>query len=171
VPLQCLRCQTPIPAGLDELAWVCENCQQGQRLDPQNGLEAVEVYYSAALAPEAVGKPYWVADGRVWLSRRETYGSDRQEAQAFWSQPRRFFVPAFAANLDSLLAQAGNLLLQPPALQAGRPARFEPVTLALEDVRSAVEFIVIAAEAARKDRLKTLEFKLDLGQPVLWILP
>jgi hypothetical protein len=41
----------------------------------------------------------------------------------------------------------------------------------LEDVSAAAEFIVMAIEAGRKDKLKELDFSLKLSTPVLWILP
>jgi len=34
-----------------------------------------------------------------------------------------------------------------------------------------VEFVVLTIEADRKDKLKTVEFRLDLGEPELWVLP
>ncbi len=173
IPLVCLKCSTQVPAGLDEVAWVCAQCGQGLSLDEEKGLMPMQVSYSAGIAPDARGKPYWVAEGRVTL-RRETYGSSGKqtdEAQRFWSQPHRFFVPAFTCSLESLLAEGTRLLLQPPALQEGPARRFEPVTLSTEDVLPPAEFIVMAVEAGRKDKLKKVDFTLQLAPAVLWILP
>jgi predicted RNA-binding Zn-ribbon protein involved in translation (DUF1610 family) len=173
VPLVCVRCNTPIPAEVDEVAWVCAQCGQGLLLE-ENGLQALEVNYLAGLPPNAKGKPYWVAQGQVSSLQREKYGSGNQEtqqAEAYWSQARSFFVPAYSATLEDLLARATQLMLQPPVLQAGAAAPFEPVTLAAEDVRPAAEFIVVAIEAGRKDKLKKVNFSLQLSSPVLWILP
>ena len=173
IPLVCVQCSTPIPAEPDQIAWVCAQCGQGLRLDPAEGLKPLQVYYTAGIRPGAPGKPYWVVDGQVVIQRRESYGSAGQalqEAQRFWSQSRRFFLPAYSATLEALLAQATSLLVQPPALQAGPPAPFEPVMLSLEDVQPGVEFIVMAVEAGRKDKLKTVDFSLKLGEPALWIL-
>ena len=142
-------------------------------LDQQRGLVPIPVYYSAGIPASADGKPYWVVDGQATL-RRETYRSNSQsarEAEQFWSQPRRFFIPAYETPLDVLLSQAVKLLVQQPTLQAGAAARFEPVTLALEDIQPAAEFIVMAVEAARKDMLKNVDFQVKLGSPALWILP
>jgi hypothetical protein len=142
-------------------------------LDEEKGLLPVEVNYSAAIAPNAVGKPYWVADGQVTVQQRLAFSGrqDAEEAARFWSQPRRFFVPAFASTLEALLTQGVNLLLQPPALQPGPPARFEPATLPAADFRPTAEFVVMAVEAGRKDKLKKVDFNLQLSAPVLWILP
>ncbi len=173
VPLVCLKCSTPVPAESDEVAWVCANCGQGQYLDPQQGLAPLQVYYAASIPAAAQGKPYWVVDGQVSM-RRQVYrssGKSAQESEVFWSQPRRFFVPAFSLPLEALLNQASSLLLQPPAIRSGPPARFAPVTLAMEDIRPTAEFIVMAVEAGRKDMVKDIHFDLKLSTPALWILP
>jgi hypothetical protein len=41
----------------------------------------------------------------------------------------------------------------------------------VKDVAAAAEFIVVAIEAGRPDRLKKVDFQLKLTQPTLWILP
>jgi hypothetical protein len=150
-------------------------------LDLSAGLTPLEVHYAAGIPANLQGnvpgtlpgKPYWVVQGRVTLSRQSfgSGGKEAKEAELFWSQPRRFFVPAFAASLDALLSQAIQMLLQPPALQPGSPARFEPVTASVEDVQPAAEFIVMAIEAGRKDKAKKIDFTLQLSPPELWILP
>ncbi len=171
VPLLCVKCSAPLPAEPDQVAWVCPTCGQANYLDDERGLQALEVFYAASLPPNTAGNPYWVADGQVSL-QRETFGSSKEkDAQQFWSQPRRFFIPAYRAPLESLLSQAATMLLNPPAVQPGAATRFEPVTLDLRDVTAAAEFIVVAIEAGRSDRLKKIDFQLNLSKPVLWILP
>jgi hypothetical protein len=170
----CVRCSTPVPAEGDEIAWVCAQCGQGLALDENTGLAALEVNYSAQIPTEASGKPYWVSDGSVRILGRETYGSgSKGETQAgdFWGQERRFFVPAYEASLENLLSDATRLLRSPPNLVSGPPVGFEAVTRAIEDVRSAAEFIIVAIEAGRVDKLKTIRFELELSDPVLWVLP
>jgi hypothetical protein len=48
---------------------------------------------------------------------------------------------------------------------------FVPVTVAGDDVGVWAEFLVMALEAARKDKVKKIDFNLKLGEPQLWILP
>lgn len=171
VPLLCIKCSTPIPAEPDQVAWVCPVCNQGMYLDEEKGLLEQEIYYSAGLSPSTPGRPYWVADGQITL-QRETFGSAKNnEAQLFWSQARRFFIPAYAATLEELLSQAKELLLNPPSLQPGKNNPFQAVVLNIQDVSSAVEFLVVAIEAGRSDRLKKVDIQLKLSKPVLWILP
>jgi hypothetical protein len=173
IPLVCPQCSTPVPAEVEEVAWVCAQCGQGLSLDEEKGLAPLEVHYAAGVAANTRGKPFWFAEGRVSM-QRDTYSSSRKDTQAaqqFWSQPRQFFIPAFSAPLETLLGFGMQLLRQPPNLQAGSKADFDPVVLHLEDVKAAAEFIVVAVEAERRDKVKQIEFTLQLSSPVLWILP
>lgn len=172
IPLVCVKCQTRVPAQPDEVAWVCSQCGQGLLLDTSQGLVPLEVNYAQGIAPNTPGKPFWVTEGRVVFANRRAYsGNEDRDAHTFWEQPRRFYVPAFNSPLENLLELGMKLLMQSPALQSGPAARFEPVTLAQEDVKPLAEFIVMALEAGRKDKLKEIQFSLELSSPVLWILP
>ncbi len=173
VPLVCIQCNTAIPAGVEEVAWACAQCGQGMYLDEAHGLEAMDIHFSADIDHDSTGKPYWVADGQVTLER-ETYdyaGKYGEAAEQFWGQSRRFFVPAYQAPLEGLLKVAKAMLLDPPNLKPGPATPFEAVTLYRDDVLAAAEFIVIAIEAGREDKIKKIDFELELSKPVLWILP
>jgi hypothetical protein len=171
VPLNCIRCGTPIPANIEEVAWVCEQCEQGQQLGNQ-GLQPLEIHYAQGIAPTQKGNPFWVCEGRVTI-QRETYGSGKsdQESQQFWSQPREFIIPAFSYPVEKFASDGVEWLQTPPRMQAGPLARFDPVTVPAEDVQVWAEFLVVAIEANRKDKIKKVAFSLDLGEPQLWILP
>ncbi|MBN1953898.1 MAG: hypothetical protein JW900_02500 [Anaerolineae bacterium] len=172
IPLRCLRCETPLPAQPDEVAWVCQQCGQGLLLDEEAGLVPLAVHF-AANVPGTAGRPFWVAKGQVGLQRQTYHGSSRakQEAAAMWDRRQRFFVPAFSCPLDVLVDVGARMLLNPPDLQPGEPVPFAPVTLSPLDVRPVAEFIVMAVEAERKDKLKALHFVVEMEQPELWILP
>jgi hypothetical protein len=172
-PLVCLHCNTPIPADTDERAWVCAQCGQGMALDTQKGLTPIQVQYTEGIPPNTPGKPFWVTEGQVALERDvyRSSGKSAQEAEQFWSQSRRFVIPAYSTSQEDLLALAARFLLQPPALKPGSPVRFEPVTLSMEDIQPVAEFIVMAIEAGRKDMLKNIRFTLKLTLPTLWIMP
>ena len=171
IPMVCPNCNTQVPAETDEVAWVCAQCGQGLLLDENKGLAPIEVHFAAGIPAGGKGKPFWVADGQVATQRQTYSGNQDSEAQKFWSQPRRFFIPAFAGTLDDRLNIAMNLMVHPPALQAGPAGQFEPVIMHLEDVTAATEFVIMAIEAGRKDKLKELDISLKLPTPVLWILP
>ena len=171
IQLVCIRCKSPLPAGSDEAAWVCAQCGQGMRLDEDRGLVELAVNFASGIRDGARGKPFWVADGSVALQRETFSGDKSRESEQFWSQPRRFYVPAYALALEDLLAAGTALLLNPPIVQPGTAASFEPVVLPVEDVYATVEFIIMAVEAGRKDMLKSTQLSLTLSDPVLWVLP
>lgn len=173
VPLRCTRCGTPVPAEPDQVAWRCAQCGQGLLLDESRGLEPLEIHFAAGIAPANSGRPFWVVDGDVRV-QRVTYTVFRkktEDAERFWDQPRRFFVPAFTGSLDELLTIGVRLFHHPPALQPGEPADFVPVTLPPEAVSALAEFIVISIEAERRDKVKAVDLSLQLDEPSLWILP
>jgi hypothetical protein len=171
IPLLCVKCKAPIPAGPEEVAWVCALCGQGQVLDEDNGLVSLDFHCLPGIAANSRGKPFWVVEGKVSLERSTYSGNRAAEAAQYWSEPRLFFIPAFSTGLDAGLELANRLLLSPPALQEGPPAAFEPVVIASGDVRPLVEFLIISVEAGRKDTLKELRFQVSLGEPALWVLP
>jgi hypothetical protein len=171
VPLLCIKCETPVPAINGETAWVCARCGQGLLLDEEKGLVPLEIRYSNTLNPGIRSRPFWVAEGRVWLNRQTFGKSQSQEALAFWQAPRLFFIPAFTCSLETLLDIAPRLLRTPPVLQPGPPGSFEPITLSPRDVHPLAEYLVMIVEAERKDMLKSVELRLELSTPALWILP
>jgi hypothetical protein len=156
---------------LDEVAWVCAQCGQGQVLDPQRGLNPLEVRYSSQIQPGATGRPVWVAEGKAAVERATFSGDQNPQARKYWSQPRRFFVPAFTCPIETLIKLGAGWLDSPPPLQAGPPAAFAPVTLLPGDAAALAEFIVVGVEAGRSDKLKEIQFQLELPAPELWILP
>jgi hypothetical protein len=171
IPLVCVQCSTRLPAEAGQVAWVCPQCGRGQLLT-EKGLVPLTVDYAAGITPGTKGKPYWVAQGEVALQRQTYSGNQDSEARKFWSQPRRFFIPAFDLPLEGLLSLGRQLLTRPPALQPGSPAPFEPVTFSPEDVTPLAEFIVMALEADRSDKLKNVNIQLHWTEsPTLWILP
>ena len=172
LPLQCLKCQAPIPANVDEVAWVCATCGQAALLDENQpgGLTPLELHYDASIRSGQPGRPFWVAQGQVTVNRQTYRGNENQQAQEFWRQPRTFFVPAFACSLDELVSLGMKLLRQPVATLEGQRTPLLPVQLSMGDVRPMAEFIIMGIEAERKDMIKTVQIQLNLAAPVLWIL-
>ncbi len=171
IPLNCVRCATPVPAEAEEIGWVCSHCGQGLILDEAQGLAPLGVQYSSAIKPAQHGQPFWAVRGRMTLDR-DTYGRGQDRAaREFWGQPRTFFIPAVEMPLDELLALGKQLLRNPPVLEPGPAVPFPPITVPAEDVPALAEFLVVAVEAERKDRLKEIRFQLALDGPELWVLP
>ena len=172
IPLLCTRCQTVIPAESDEVAWACAQCGQGLLLDEAKGAIPLAINYAAGIPANQKGWPFWVATGQVSVQKRSIFGSGDQgnTTRLFWQVAHRFFVPAFSLQLDQLITWGTRFLQQPPALQPGPAAAFAPATLHHEDLQPMAEFIVLGIEADRKDKVREIEFTLQLSQPELWVL-
>lgn len=171
IPMVCLRCQSPLNALPDEVAWICQTCGQGLLLDDEAGLRALGFHFAAGIPPNGTGSPFWVAEGRASLQRATYHGDQTAEMLAFWQAPRRFFIPAFDAPINHVIEIGAFMVRQPPELREGPPAKFLPVTVPPADVLPLAEFILLGVEANRKDALKELRFTLDLSAPELWVLP
>jgi hypothetical protein len=170
--LNCIQCGMALPAELDEVAWVCSNCTQGQQL-AQNGLIPLEIHSSARIPANQTGWPFWIATGRATIDREVygTFGKKTEEARDFWAEPHLFIVPAFDHPLQELIQTGMAWLRNPPDLTPGPPAAFQSVTVSPEDMGPWAEFLVLAVEASRKDKVKKIQFSLDLDEPELWVLP
>jgi hypothetical protein len=179
VPLSCVKCRAPIPANPDEIAWVCEQCGQGNLLDAlpvpgpnESATCLLDVFFSDAIKPGQQGRPFWVTRGQVRLAVRETYkGDEGRESRQFWAEPRLFSIPAWDTSLDEIVSMGVYLLRNPQRLAPGGRLLFLPVVMPPGDVRAMVEFIVVSIEADRRDALKTVQFELMLEPLQLWILP
>ncbi len=171
IALECPRCSTPVPAQPDEVAWVCAQCGQGMLLSEETGVEPLEVFFSAGIAQNAKGSPFWVARGAVQSLGRQTYrGDSSREMAEFWAVPRLFYVPAYRLPVEEVVQAGVRLLRQPVRMEPGGRAAFHPVVMPPGDVRAIAEFIVMSIEAERKDALKELKFEIKLDPPQLWVL-
>ena len=184
VPLKCLHCGVYVPAEEEEVAWACQQCGQGMQLTAA-GLAQLTVNWAAARKKDDAvqWRPFWVFEGTVNLIRRETYGGggvlatltslvDPNAPDKLWNVPRRFYVPAFPASLEKIETLGADLTRKQVALKAGPAAGvLSDCTLFPDDARQAVEFVVLTIEADRKDRLREVDFNLNLGEPELWVLP
>ncbi len=170
--LKCVRCSAFVPAQEEEVAWVCAPCGQGLQLT-EAGLAALTINWAAARpgAPALRWLPFWVSRGTVRFARRESYRGSRAP-DALWNVPRRFYIPAFALPLPAMQTLGADLTRRQVALKAGSPqGALSGCTLHLADARQAAEFIVLSIEAAQSDKLKRVDFTLQLEAPALWLLP
>ena len=170
VLLKCPQCSTPVPAGEDEVAWVCQTCGKGLQLTA-DGLAPLAVHWQARRAGKPEWLPFWVLSGAANFAIRESYGGQAKQ-NPLWAAPRRFYVPAYPANLRDIEALGSELTRAQVALEPG-PAEgvLQNCTLLLEDAQRAAEFIVLTIEADRSDKVRNMTFKLDLSGAELWLLP
>lgn len=172
VLLKCPQCSTPVPAEEDEVAWVCATCGQGLQLT-EDALRLLPVHWATPKAGTHVERwrPFWVFAGTVKFTARESY-TGHTEPEALWNSPRRFYVPAYTSPLAQLQSLGADLTQRQAPLQAGPAAgALQGCTVFPADAWHAVEFIVLTIEAARPDKLRSVQFDLNLAPPELWMLP
>jgi hypothetical protein len=170
IALECVRCQTPVPAEPDEVAWICRNCGQGLLLDESVGLRPITVRAAEGPVQGAAWRPYWVVPGHVRFQRRESYGRD-SAPEARWNAPVQFILPAFACSVEQAVAIGVGHLRQPPRLQEGAAQPLAGATVLPEQLAALARFVVLTVEAERSDKLEAVEFTVDLDSPDLWCLP
>jgi hypothetical protein len=171
IPLLCVRCQAPVLAQPDEVAWQCEQCGQGLILDDLAGCRPQDLFFSAAVPQGKKGRPFWVAPGQVTISARQTYkGDESGGARQFWASPRLFYIPAWQTALEEVISTGVYLLRNPERMQAGSPVPFLPVVTLPGDMQALAEFMIVTIEAERKDALRRIDFNLKLDPPQLWVL-
>jgi hypothetical protein len=171
VLLKCVQCGTPVPAEEDEVAWVCATCGRGLLL-ADDGLVPINVQWAAVTGarPQRL-RPVWVFSGVVEITRRESF-SGRNQPEDLWKNSVRLFVPAYACPLEELEQVGAGLTRRQPALTPGPVlGPLTGCTLLPAEARAAAEFVVLTIEAERKDKLKSLDFRLNSGPPELWLLP
>jgi hypothetical protein len=170
--LKCPQCSTPVPAEEDEVAWVCATCGAGLQLTGE-GLALLKVHWAAPRAGSRVEswRPFWAFAGMAQFSQRDSY-SGHTEPEALWNNALWFYVPAYICPLAQLQSLGADLTRRQPALQE-RPAigPLQGCTFLPEDARRAAEFVVLTIEAARPDKLRSVQFTLQLAPPELWVLP
>jgi hypothetical protein len=170
--LKCPTCSTPVPAEEDEAAWVCATCGAGLQLT-SDGLAPLTVHWAVArqgARPDA-WRPFWALAGQAQFHQRVSY-KGHEEPEPLWARPVRFYVPAFAITLDKLQSLGADLTRRQPALRPGPAAgALQGVSLLPDDARRVAEFVVLTIEATRPDKLRSVQFDLQLAAPELWVLP
>ena len=170
--LKCLRCDRLVPAQEEETAWVCAQCGQGLQLTP-TGLAPLTVNWASARPGVTALRwlPFWAFTGAVHFVRRESYQGQRAP-DPLWNTPGRFYIPAFSASLQQVQALGADLIRRQIRPKAGPvPGPLSGCTSRLDDARQAAEFIVLTIEAAQSDKLRAIDFSLQLEAPELWVLP
>jgi hypothetical protein len=170
--LKCPQCSTPVPAEEDEMAWACATCGQGLQLT-EDGLALLPLHWAMPKTGTRAERwrPFWVFAGTVHFSLRLSYVG-HTEPEELWNSPRRFYVPAYTSTLAQLQTLGADLTQRQAPLQAGPAAgAVQGCTIFPDDARHAVEFVVLTIEAARQDKLRSVQFELNLAPPELWMLP
>jgi predicted RNA-binding Zn-ribbon protein involved in translation (DUF1610 family) len=177
VLLRCPNCARPLAPDDDDVVMMCPNCFTCVSID-ERGVQKADVRFALpSRSDESAQKwlPFWVYHGRVQILNRETQGrSDNKASQQQWANPLRMYVPAWEISMK-VAQEVGSKLIehQPEIRFAQRPegAIMSPAVVTTGDAFRLLEFIVLAIEARRKDWLKSLDFRIEAGEPELWAMP
>lgn len=174
--LRCPKCNHALAPGQDDRVIQCPNCRVAVAVD-EGGLALLPAQYAApTVAQPPAWLPFWVYRGRVTIKQRRTQGgrSAESEAQAFWAQPRRVYIPAWACELLEARDLVATLLEKQLFLEAVIPPEgtaFEPAVVTPADARKLLELVIVSLEAERNDYLESFDFDLNLESEALWLLP
>lgn len=181
VPLDCPSCGAPMAGEAEDLVFYCTACRSGHRWEPATAsLAPVEVaFVPSPTVPAAGHLPFWLVPARVEMRRTagglgkllELFGGGGPEGPADGA----FVIPAYRLPLGRLV----DLAL---AFTRELPARLDPAsellaerltggTLPAGDAVKLAHYVLVAAEARRKDTLRDLDYTLDAGTPRLLGVP
>jgi hypothetical protein len=179
IALRCPNCNHGLKPGNEDILLACPNCQIPVAI-AVDGPKRVKVRFALPLKSEANVQewvPFWVFEGRVKVTVRETQSGWRtkdKDSNRLWGSPRRFYVPAWDLNVHTAQEVGSRLVVsQPEFTTVNQPKQLNlvPAIVKPADARKLLEFIILAIEARRKDWLKEFAFNLEVGKPQLWALP
>lgn len=175
--LICPHCTEPLKPENEDITTVCPRCQHIFHLDTQ-GLQSIDVsFMSTGQTTAKEWLPYWVFQGKINITRRDTQGGGSRgakESEQLWGASRLLYVPAWELPMNRVQEIGGQIIQQQPTLKKVETPdlfRLRPAVITADDARKMLEFIILAIEARREDYLKNLSFQMQLNTPQLWALP
>lgn len=181
VPLDCPACGAPLAAEADDVVFYCTACGSGFRHEPRapRALAPVEVgFVLAPTAPAAGWLPFWLLPARLEIVRRDASGAllsgllgllagGEGEAHA----DPAFLIPAFDLPIDRLVDVAVRYTTERPNLGERLGERLTGGVHGPEDAAKLAHYALITVEAEKRDMLRDLEYRLELGTPRLLGVP
>ena len=177
--LRCPQCQSPLEPGQLDVVVGCGHCYAAVAVD-ETGLRLMKVSYAAMRGDlEEVEQwlPFWVFNGRVHITKRDTQGSSMfssKNPEQYWDSYRNLYVPAWDLPMATAREIGQKFTQEQTRLQAMPPpseTRLVSAIVSPDDALKLMEFVVLSIEAQRKDWLKRLKFHIEAGAPELWALP
>jgi len=182
VPLRCPRCTRPLAAGEGEhLLAHCEDCGTCCEVVQGVSLPRERTVYRPRSGTATEFAPFWRFDARVEIYQRETAGVG-QFLKDFFNLGRgdsnsqvRFFVPAFEVNLEAFKALGLRMLklgmdrLEPWEDAPRLPIR--PAAMSMDEASRTLEFLILTIEAQKSDMMVQLNFRVDILESGLALVP
>lgn len=181
VPLDCPACGAPLAAEADDVVFYCTACRSGYRHDPEapRALAPVDVAFVLAPTTPAAGwLPFWVLPARLEILRRDASGGllagllgvlAGREGEA--PPDPAFLIPAFHLPIDRLVRLAVRYTTEHPNLGERLGERLTGGVHAPEDAAKLAHYALITVEAEKRDTLRDLDYRLELGTPRLLGVP
>jgi hypothetical protein len=173
--LRCPVCQSGLQPEDEDVVFLCRDCHTPIFLSEQ-GVETAEVFYTKPKGKNTQWFPFWLFEGRVQITTRETQGGVKaaeRESEVMWSEPRRLFVPAWDCPLPQA-RQIGMEMIEKQvvvtAVERPKDAEMVAAVLTPDDARKLLDFIILTIEAERMDWLTDIRFSLEAPPPTLWAI-
>lgn len=181
VPLDCPTCGAAVVAAGEDVVFYCTACRNGYRYrDREPHLERLEVGFIAA-ANVAASRylPFWAIEARLEIRNRRAGRDLSGLIQGLFAggatKPaggkHEFVIPAFEADLDSIVELARRYTRELPRLDERLGERLTGGCYGVEDAQRMAHFVVIAAEVDRPDTLRTLDYDIEFGAARLLGVP
>ena len=174
--LRCPVCQNGLEPADEDVVVVCRQCHTPLSLGEQ-GIAPFELFYAQPKGEHGAWLPFWLFEGRVRMTTRQTQGGGKsaaKDAEQMWSVPRRLFVPAWDCPVPQA-RQIGRQMIENQVMLTAveRPPQAEMTSAVLspDDARKLLDFIILTIEAERSDWLKDIRFALEAPPPTLWAIP
>jgi hypothetical protein len=181
VPLDCPACGAPLAAEADDVVFYCTACGSGFRHEPEapRALAPVEVgFVLAPTTPAAGWLPFWLLPARLEILRRDAAGGllsgllgllagGEGEAPA----DPAFLIPAFALPIERLVDVAVQYTTRRPHLGERLGERLTGGVHGPEDAAKLAHYALITVEAEKRDTLRDVDYRLELGTPRLLGVP
>jgi hypothetical protein len=173
VSLRCEKCSQPLSGNAKSLFLYCPECGAGYEIVNQQQLQSTPVYFAREKKNNVDFLPFWAFDATLQLGKREGKGG-------FFSSPKglihlfeerqtlRFYIPAFTRDLNEKDPAALRLTYEQPELEFLHPQKSLPfVEISQEDARKVADYLLISSEIEQKDTLRSLQYQLNLQNPML----
>ena len=181
VPLDCPACGAPLAAEADDVVFYCTACRSGFRHEPRapRALAPVEVgFVLAPTTPAAGWLPFWLLPARLEIVRRDASGGLLAGLLGLLSggggeapADPAFLIPAFELPIERLVDVAVRYTTERPNFGERLGERLTGGVHGPEDAAKLAHYALITVEAEKRDTLRDLDYRLELGAPRLLGVP
>jgi len=173
VALKCTQCGRPLSAKQEDIVLYCGACGSGFEITSHQQPSKLNVYFARYNKTAAQIHPFWAFDATLQGASREAKGGFLKSPKGlmhFFEQRSalRFYVSAELNDLSESDPLGLQLTRDQPELEFLQYQKeFPHVEISQEDARKIADFLLITSEAGQKDDLRSLNYQLQLTNPML----